>query len=130
MEARSIGRTLVEWTQAPSWAVSKLVYDFIVPPVPPTTVIAVLTVLFLMQTAILALPVWLLTNETLAGESKLAHYSLFQRFTREIALPFQKSDMGLAIQDLALLDHPVELGGGEPARLNALVFHRLHFALR
>jgi hypothetical protein len=60
IESRSIVRTLVEWTQAPSWEVSKLVYHFIVPPVPLATVIAVLTVLFLMQTAILALPVWLL----------------------------------------------------------------------
>jgi hypothetical protein len=59
-ESPSIGLTLVEYTQAPSVAVLRLAYHFIVPPVPRATATAVFTVLFFMQTSILALPAWLL----------------------------------------------------------------------
>jgi hypothetical protein len=53
-------RTLVAYTQAPSEGVLKLVSHFIVPPVVPPTTVVLFTTLFLLQTLVFALPVWML----------------------------------------------------------------------
>ena len=68
MESPSIGLTLVEYTQAPSLAVLRLAYHFIVPPVPRATATAVFTMLFFMQTSLFALPAWLLMRRVASVE--------------------------------------------------------------
>jgi hypothetical protein len=55
-----IWRTVVGYTQAPSGAVLRLINHFIPSPVGSTGVAVIFTIIFLIQTTVFALPVWVL----------------------------------------------------------------------
>jgi hypothetical protein len=67
-ETSSISRTVVAYTQAPGAGALRLVNHFIVPPVTPLITVSLFTLLFLLQTLVFALPVWMLMKR-FSGET-------------------------------------------------------------
>jgi hypothetical protein len=58
----TIWGTIVGYTQAPSEAVLRLIDRFTSAPVAPTDVTVIFVIVFLVQTAVFALPVWILIS--------------------------------------------------------------------
>jgi hypothetical protein len=58
----TVWRTVVGCTQAPSEAVLKLIDHFTATPLAPTDVTVIFVIVFLVQTIVFALPVWMLIS--------------------------------------------------------------------
>jgi hypothetical protein len=58
----TIWRTVVGYTQAPSEALLRLIDHFTATPVAPTDVTVIFVIVFLVQTTVFALPVWMLIS--------------------------------------------------------------------